>query len=174
MYELCITTYLSPGLYPTANSTMCYQYFQNKTVLCNIFTYDYSLFGFVDGIGTSLGVEEYQQWLSNDLASYLEYINIVWNSTSVTNFTYQVYENPTSVLVYESFTLGCNVFIYCNCYCMTNYCNQNITTCSVGFNVNCNATNATIIASAACQNASLTTNATTISLSTNATTAATT
>jgi len=165
---------LYSGLYPAANETMCEQYLQNNTVLCNTFSYDYSLLGVFDGTGISLDIEEYQLWLADELDFYLEYVINGWNFTFGTNFTYQVYESPTSVLFYESFTRGCNVYISCDCYCTTNYCNLNMATCGAGLNVNCDATNATIIASAACQNASLTTNATTTQLSTNATTAATT
>jgi hypothetical protein len=149
---------------------MCEQYLENNTVLCYIYNYGSSGFGEWDEPGISLDIEEYQQWLSDDLYSYLGYFNNGWNYTYGTNYTYQVYESPTSVLYYQSYMSGCNINIFCTCYCTTNYCDLDMATCGAGFNVNCDATNATIIASGACQNASLTTNATTTQLSTNATT----
>lgn len=162
LYYLCMASYLYPGIYLGANKTMCEEYFTNHTVMCNIYTFQYSLSSLYSGMGrSSVGIEEYQPWLSSDLSNYMMYKNGFYNFTSAINYTFRVHETPTSVLHYRSYALGCNLYKYCNCYCTTNYCNVNITACTAGSNIDCNIDNTTIIGSLACQNASSTTNNTT-------------
>ena len=116
------------------NASACRDYYASQTVMCGA-SY---LFGF--SWSYALSIREADRYLDG-------WFPLVGTNGSSGNNSVLFFETNTSTLVVLSF-LNTR---YCVCYCITNMCNLNISTCTAGINFDCtyvavnsSATNTTI------------------------------
>lgn len=111
------------------NQSACVSYFASNTFLCFAYYDPYYVTGYSQGYGI---VEGYQQL--NNIILY----NVATNLSTSTGVKYRIYESTTQVLFTYPILLSNNISYYvCYCFCLTNMCNVNISTCSSGLTFNC-------------------------------------
>jgi hypothetical protein len=112
------------------NQTLCMNFVSSHMGLCYAYYDPWYNYGYSQGF---YSVEGYQQ-LNNF---------ILWavanNYSTSTGVQYLLFESATQALLAIPFLLSDNVTSYyaCYCFCISNSCNTNMSTCSAGFPFNC-------------------------------------
>jgi hypothetical protein len=112
------------------NQTLCMNFVATNMGVCYAYYDPWYNNGYPQGF---YSVEGYQQL--ND--------NILWavanNYSTSTGVQYQLFQSATQALLALPVLMSDNITSYyaCYCFCITNWCNLNITTCSAGLPFNC-------------------------------------
>jgi hypothetical protein len=112
------------------NQTICMNFVSNHMGVCYVYYDPWYNSGYSQGF---YSVEGYQQ-LNDD---------ILWtvanNYSTSTGVQYQLFQSTTQALLAFPVLMSDNITSYyvCYCFCTTNACNTNMSTCVAGFSFNC-------------------------------------
>lgn len=112
------------------NQTLCMNYVSNHMGLCYVYYDPWYNYGYSQGF---YSVEGYQQ-----LNDYILWA-VANNYSTSTGVQYRLFQSATQALLALPTLMSDNVTSYytCLCFCTTDWCNMNMSTCLSGFSFNC-------------------------------------